>query len=130
MQKYITVKNGDEAGAKKIKEYRVACHQQKKPCVIITQFPDHADISCDNWLSTDDAIITVENRMMLEDQFQQLQRKHPETEIVFSTSEVETTNISNPIPLWYHFKKVPLPTANTLAEKIHDIYQQALPYGF
>ncbi|MFC5272163.1 hypothetical protein [Adhaeribacter terreus] len=130
MEKYITVKDGDETGATTVKEYRMACHEQKKPCVIITQFPDHADISCDNWLSTDDSIITVENRMTLEDQFQQLQKKYPETEIEFSTSEIRASNISNPIPLWYHFKPVPLQTANILAEKIYDIYQNALPYGY
>lgn len=128
-QKYITVKDGDAKGALQVKEYRMACHELKKPCVIITQFPEHADISCDNWLSTDDSIITVENRMVLEDQFQQLQKKHPETEIVFSTSEVRASNISNPIPLWYHFKQVSLQSANQLAENIYDIYLQALPYG-
>jgi hypothetical protein len=59
MGKYITVKNGDETDAIKVKEYRMACHQQKRPCIIITQFSDHADISCDNWLSTDDSVITL-----------------------------------------------------------------------
>ena len=129
MEKFITVKYNDEAGAIKIKEYRLSCHAQKKPCVVITQHPDFADISCDNWLSTDDALITVQGRMVIEDQLQQLQKKYPGTNIKFSTSEIKASNISNPIPLWYNFTNVPLQTAAELADKIYDIYLTFLPHG-
>src|SRR5688572_16346201 len=129
MEKYIHVTEGDATGAAKIKEYRVACHQEVRPCVIITEHPGHAEISCDNWLSTDGGLITVEGRMRLEDQLQQLQKKYPETDIEFVTSEVKASTISNPIPLWYNFTAVPLQSAETLAEKIYDIYDRALPHG-
>ena len=129
MEKFLTVKHDDKAGAIKLKEYRLARHTQKMPCIIVTEHPDLANISCDNWLATDDTLITVEGRMLIEDQLQQLQRKYPETRIEFSTSEVETSNISNPLPLWYNFTNVPLNKAKELAEKIHDIYLEALPHG-
>lgn len=129
MEKFITVKHNDEAGAVKLKEYRMDRHSQKMPCIIVTLHPDFANISCDNWLSTDNALITVEGRMMIEDQMQQLQKKYPETRIEFSTSEVRSSNISNPIPLWYNFTNVPLETAEELAAKIYNIYLNALPHG-
>ncbi|KAA9331777.1 hypothetical protein [Adhaeribacter soli] len=129
MEKYLTVQHENKADALKVKAFRLACHQEKRPCVIITRHPDFAEVSCDNWLSTDDSLITVSGRMILEDQLQQLQKKYPETDIMFSTSEVRASNISNPIPLWYIFSPVPLNIAEALAEKIYDIYQDALPHG-
>ena len=129
MEKYLTVKAGNEADALKVKEFRLTRHEEKRPCVIITLYPDFAEISCDNWLSTDDTLITVAGRMTLEDRLQQLQKKYPETEIKFSTSEVRASNISNPLPLWYIFTPVPLHNANALAEKVYDIYDSVLPHG-
>lgn len=129
MEKYITVKDQDAAGAEKIKTYRHTCHNLKRPCIIITLHDNHADISCDNWLSTDNAIITVEDRMTMEDQFQQLQKLHAGSEMQFHTSEVKANEISNPIPLWYNFTQVPLAAAPALAERIYDIYFAALPFG-
>jgi hypothetical protein len=129
MEKFLTVTHNDEAGAINLKEYRMDRHSQKMPCIIVTEHPDFANISCDNWLSTDDSLITVEGRMMIEDQLQQLQRKYPETKIEFSTSEVKASNISNPLPLWYNFTNVPLAQAKELAEIIYDIYLKALPHG-
>ena len=129
MEKYITVTDQDAAGAEKIKIYRHTCHDLKRPCIIITEHATHADISCDNWLSTDNAIITVENRMMMEDQFQQLQKLHAGSGLQFNTSEVKASEISNPIPLWYNFTHVPLAEAPALAERIYDIYSGALPFG-
>lgn len=129
MEKFLTVKHDDTAGAIKLKEYRLARHEAKMPCIIVTMHPDFANISCDNWLSTDDSLITVAGRMTIEDQLQQLQKKYPETKMEFSTSEVKASNISNPLPLWYNFTHVPLNTAPELAEKIYDIYLEALPHG-
>jgi hypothetical protein len=129
MEKILTVKYDDEAGAIKLKQFRLACHQEKCPCIIITLHPDFANISCDNLLSTDDTLITVDSRMIIEDQLQQLQKKYPQTKMVFSTSEVRASNVSNPIPLWYNFTQVPLIIAEELAEKIYNIYLNALPHG-
>lgn len=129
MKKFITVRAGDEAGARAIKEYRIACHEDRRPCVIVTQNSTHADISCDNWLGTDGGLIRVEGRMQLEDRFQQLQKKFPGTDIGFSTSEVKASEITNPLPLWYNFTNVPLPEAEAFAGNVYDIYLKALPHG-
>lgn len=129
MKKYITVEEGNKEDSLKVKEYRLACHQAKRPCIIITQHPDFAEVNCDNWLSTDDALITVSGRMTIEDRLQQLQKLYPETDMLFSTSEVKASDISNPMPLWYTFSHVPLNEAGSLAEKIYDIYDKALPHG-
>ena len=129
MKKYITVQAGNAEGATEVKDYRLACHEQHRPCVIVTQNGNTADISCDNWLGTDGGLILVEARMMMEDRFQQLQKKYPETKIEFTTSEVKASNISNPLPLWYNFTNVPLTDAGRFAEKVDDIYSEALPHG-
>ena len=129
MKKYLTVQADNEEDAKELKKYRVACHEEKRPCIIITKNGTHANISCDNWLGTDTGLIRVEARMKMEDRFQQLQKKYPETEMEFTTSEVRANNISNPLPLWYNFNQVPFSEAEQLAEKIYDIYLDALPHG-
>lgn len=129
MEKYLTVQAGNEEDAIALKNYRLACHEAQRPCVIITKNSTHADISCDNWLGTDGGLIRVEARMQLEDRFQQLQKKYSETDMEFSTSEVHASEISNPLPLWYNFTQVPLAEADDFAEKVFDIYEAALPHG-
>src|SRR5690349_5816919 len=115
MKKYLTVQANNEEDAIKVKAYRLACHEEHRPCVIVTKNSTHAEVSCDNWLGTDVGLIRVEARMKMEDRFQQLQKKYPDTEITFSTSEVRANDISNPLPLWYNFTQVPLKEANQLA---------------
>ena len=129
MKKYLTVQAHNEAGANEVKNYRLACHQEHRPCVIVTQTSSYADISCDNWLGTDGGLIRVESRMLMEDRFQQLLKKYPHTGIDFSTSEVKANDISNPLPLWYNFTRVPLTLADEFAAKVYDIYLMALPHG-
>ena len=129
MKKYLTVQAGNEEDAKELKNYRLTCHEEQRPCIIITKNNTHADISCDNWLGTDGGLIRVEARMKLEDRFKQLQKNHPASEIAFSTSEVRASEISNPLPLWYNFTNVPLTEAENFAEKVYDIYLAALPHG-
>ena len=128
-KKYITVQTGNAEGATEVKDYRLACHEEHRPCVIVTKNGNAADISCDNWLGTDGGLIRVESRMIMEDRFQQLSKKYLENKIEFTTSEVKASNISNPLPLWYNFTNVALADAGYFAEKVYDIYLDALPHG-